>query len=460
MNDEVVELYLDDIIPNRFQPREVFNDQALKELAISIREHGVIQPIIVRKFGEKYEIIAGERRYKASTMAGLTKIPAIVRNLDDKESSKVALIENLQRRDLTPIEEARTYQKILDLDEMTQEDLAKTMGKSQSAVSNKLRLLSLPDEVQEALLKEEISERHARSLLNVNDRKTQVDLLKEIIANKMTVRDLDSKIRELTGDTSGSSDEVTGGTANSVVEEKKEEINENIIPIDNNFPVNTASLFEKVDKSSNITTNDFNNSTNSAVSVNAESNIVDNNTSSNLTNVTESLFDSVPDSFNNVDNINYRNLNNDPTVVDINKIRENSTDLSPLINRNNDGSPNMNDLLSADRNNNIDTNINTNTSLFDSSDNRVEENNSNTLFNSSTQTSSLFNEPKTENNTSDLFYKTPLPNSVNDNANAIKSVVEDVKKTIIKNQNNGCRISFDELELDKEIQLIVRFYKD
>ena len=91
-NDQVVQLYLDDIIPNRFQPREVFNDQALKELAISIREHGVIQPILVRKFGEKYEIIAGERRYKASTMAGLTKIPAIVKNLDDKESSKVALI--------------------------------------------------------------------------------------------------------------------------------------------------------------------------------------------------------------------------------------------------------------------------------------------------------------------------------------------------------------------------------
>ena len=217
-NSEVVQLYLDDIIPNRFQPREVFNDQALKELAISIREHGVIQPILVRKFGEKYEIIAGERRYKASTMAGLTKIPAIVKNLDDKESSKVALIENLQRRDLTPIEEARTYQKILDLDEMTQEELAKTMGKSQSAVSNKLRLLSLPDEIQEALLKEEISERHARSLLNVEDKNVQLDLLKEIVNNKMTVRELDSKIKKLSSDGS-SEDETTGGS--SVVNEIK-----------------------------------------------------------------------------------------------------------------------------------------------------------------------------------------------------------------------------------------------
>ena len=217
MENEVVQLYLDDIIPNRFQPREVFDDQALKELAVSIREHGVIQPILVRKFGEKYEIIAGERRYKASTMAGLTKIPAIVKNLDDKESSKVALIENLQRRDLTPIEEARTYQKILDLDEMTQEQLAKTMGKSQSAVSNKLRLLSLPDEIQEALLKEEISERHARSLLNVSDRNAQIDLLKEIVSTKMTVRELDSRIKKLNGDSEEStSTDVTGGTTNNL----------------------------------------------------------------------------------------------------------------------------------------------------------------------------------------------------------------------------------------------------
>ena len=195
--EEVVMLYLDDIIPNRFQPREVFEDNALKELAVSIKEHGVIQPIIVRKIGEKYEIIAGERRYKASTMVGLTQIPAIVKNMDDKESSKVALIENLQRKDLTPIEEARTYQKILDLDSMTQEELAKTMGKSQSAVSNKLRLLTLPEEVQDALLHEEISERHARSLLNLNNPRQQVELLRKIISARMTVRDLDKEIKQM-----------------------------------------------------------------------------------------------------------------------------------------------------------------------------------------------------------------------------------------------------------------------
>ncbi len=117
---EVVYLYLDDIIPNRFQPREVFDEKALKELAVSIKEHGVIQPIIVRRANGKYEIIAGERRYKASALAGATKIPSIIRDLDDKEAAKVALLENLQRKNLNAIEEARTYQKILELDQMTQ----------------------------------------------------------------------------------------------------------------------------------------------------------------------------------------------------------------------------------------------------------------------------------------------------------------------------------------------------
>lgn len=195
--DEVVYLHLDDIIPNRFQPREVFEERALKELAVSIKEHGVIQPIIVRSVNGKYEIIAGERRYKASALAGLTKIPAIIRNLDDKESSKVALLENLQRRNLNPIEEARTCQKILELDQLTQEELAKTLGKSQSAIANKLRLLSLPDDIQDALLKEQISERHARALLNVPDIKKQKDLLKKIINNKMSVRMLEEEINAM-----------------------------------------------------------------------------------------------------------------------------------------------------------------------------------------------------------------------------------------------------------------------
>lgn len=224
-NNEIVYLYLDDIIPNRFQPREIFDDEALKELAISIKEHGVIQPIIVRQVNNKYEIIAGERRYKAATMAGLTKIPAIVKDLDDKESSKVALIENLQRKDLTPIEEARTYQKILDLDNMTQEALAQTMGKTQSAVSNKLRLLALPDEVQDALLKEQISERHARSLLNVPNKNDQIRLLEKVISSRMTVKELDKEIKMLTDQGNSGQEDITKVPSNfNLFNEKKDDI--------------------------------------------------------------------------------------------------------------------------------------------------------------------------------------------------------------------------------------------
>ena len=195
--NKVVYLRLDDIIPNRFQPREVFDETGLEELADSIREHGVIQPIIVRQMGDKYELIAGERRSKATAMAGLTTIPAIIRNMDDKESAKVSLLENLQRKNLSAIEEARTYKRILELDNMTQDDLAKTMGKSQPLIANKLRLLSLTDEVQEALLNDQISERHARSLLNLTNGNEQIEMLQRIIMQRMTVRELDNEIKKL-----------------------------------------------------------------------------------------------------------------------------------------------------------------------------------------------------------------------------------------------------------------------
>lgn len=199
LEKEVFELNINDIMPNRFQPREIFDEQALNELALSIKEHGVIQPIIVRKIGDKYEIIAGERRYRASQLAGKTTIPALVRDIDDKETAKIALLENLQRSDLTPIEEAKTYQTILKLDNITQEELAANLGKSQSTVANKLRLLNLAEEVQTALLNKQISERHARSLLNVPNVEDQKKLLNQVIMNRLTVRQLDDEIMALTG---------------------------------------------------------------------------------------------------------------------------------------------------------------------------------------------------------------------------------------------------------------------
>ena len=199
MENEIMYLKLDDIIPNRFQPRQIFDEKALQELADSIKQHGVIEPIIVRPISNKFEIVAGERRYKASALAGLTKIPAIVKVMDDKESSIVAFIENAQRKDVSAIEEARTTERILKTNNMTQEELAKELGISQSTLANKLRLLTLPVEVQESLMKNEISERHARSLLSVKDEKKQIELLNKIKEKRMTVRELDSEIKMMNG---------------------------------------------------------------------------------------------------------------------------------------------------------------------------------------------------------------------------------------------------------------------
>ena len=185
MESNVQKVNIDLIIPNRFQPRLNFEEKALQELAASIKEHGIIQPIVVRRLGDKYEIIAGERRYKAATMAGLTEVPVIISNLDDKQSALVAVAENVQRKNLSSIEEALSYKKIIDKNKITQEELAKRMGVSQSAVANKLRLLNLSKKVQNALLTEKISERHARSLLQLPTHEKQDEVLDEVIAKRI-----------------------------------------------------------------------------------------------------------------------------------------------------------------------------------------------------------------------------------------------------------------------------------
>lgn len=224
---KVINLNIDDILPNRFQPRIKFSENAINELAESIKLHGVIQPIVVRKISDKYEIIAGERRYKASVMAGKTTIPAIVTTLDDRNSAEVALIENVQRQDLTPIEEAISYKKILDMGYINQEELGSKLGKKQSTIANKLRLLNLNDEVQEALMENKISERHARSLLKLDD-KAQVMMLNRIINERLTVRKTDEEIAKLL--------ENNEGTQKELKDEKGEKEMNNDILRDFNIP--------------------------------------------------------------------------------------------------------------------------------------------------------------------------------------------------------------------------------
>ena len=200
--EKILQVPIEDIIPNRFQPRLAFDDASLKDLAASIKQHGIIQPLVLRRINDKYEIIAGERRYKAAKMAGLAAVPAIISNLSDSASAEVAIVENVQRKDLSAIEEARSYQILLDKGYMTQEELAKKMGLSQSAISNKLRLLTLDESVQDAVIKEQISERHARSLLKIKNKDMQKQLLNKIITERLTVKQLEDEIKKIIGNTS------------------------------------------------------------------------------------------------------------------------------------------------------------------------------------------------------------------------------------------------------------------
>lgn len=197
-NEEVVQVAIEKIVPNRYQPRTVFDDAKIEELARTIHTHGVIQPIVIRKMDDdKYEIIAGERRFRAMTKLKWTEVPAIVRNLSDKETASIALIENLQREELTAIEEAVAYQKLLKLHELTQEALAQRLGKGQSTVANKLRLLKLPEEIQQAIMDKRLSERHARSLMQIKDEEIQIKLMSESIENHWNVKQLEEKVNNI-----------------------------------------------------------------------------------------------------------------------------------------------------------------------------------------------------------------------------------------------------------------------
>ena len=193
-NDVVVQLPLSDIDVNINQPRKNFDDKALKELSDSIKVHGVIQPIIVVKMGERYMIIAGERRYRASKLAGLTSIPAIVKNYTKSEIAEVSLLENLQREDLNPMECARAMKKLMEDFGWTQEKVADRLGKSRPVVANTIRLLNLEPEVIEMIEQGKISAGHARSLVAVTDKKAQIKLAKQVCDKKLTVRDLEKAV--------------------------------------------------------------------------------------------------------------------------------------------------------------------------------------------------------------------------------------------------------------------------
>src|SRR5690625_4327529 len=194
--DDVVQLKVEEIVPNEYQPRTQFDDEKIKELAQTLQTHGMIQPIVVRKKDEnKYEVIAGERRLRAAKSLGWETISAIIRELSDTETASLALIENIQREELSVIEEAQAYSMLLEMHELTQEALAQRLGKSQSTVANRLRLLSLPDNIQDGLLHKKITERHARSLMTLKTTEEQVEYYEKVIEQGLTVRELDDLIK-------------------------------------------------------------------------------------------------------------------------------------------------------------------------------------------------------------------------------------------------------------------------
>ena len=211
-NDSIVELSLDELRANPYQPRKNFDDDALNELAASIKEHGVFQPIIVKKSIKGYEIIAGERRVRASKLAGKTTIPAIIKDFSDDEMMQIALLENLQRENLTAIEEAKAYKNIIETMNITQDELARKVGKSRSHVTNILGLLKLPVSVQDMVLFNKLSMGHARVLSKLDDQDRIEDLANKIIDEDLSVRELESMIYD--------------NNTTKVTNEKKEKNNE------------------------------------------------------------------------------------------------------------------------------------------------------------------------------------------------------------------------------------------
>lgn len=193
--NEIIYVQSDQIKPSPFQPREDFDQQSLEELSQSIKEKGVIQPILVRRKGDDYELIAGERRLRAIKLLGITQIPVIIKEVEDQDSLEISLIENIQRQDLNPIEEGRAYQYLIDKFQLTQEKLSEILGKARVSVTNTLRLLKLPQEIQEEIKKGRLSFAHGRALLEIEDANLQRRLAQQVINQGLSVRELENLIK-------------------------------------------------------------------------------------------------------------------------------------------------------------------------------------------------------------------------------------------------------------------------
>jgi ParB family chromosome partitioning protein len=196
INSSVTELKITELEANQNQPRRFFDDQALQELSGSIKEHGVVQPIIVRKLDDSYQIVAGERRWRAARLAGLKTVPVIIKDYSNVQVMQIALIENLQRQDLNSIEEALAYKSLIEEHDMTQERISEKIGKSRSAIANTLRLLNLPEEIKNMVVHGKISAGHARALLTIEDKNKQLEIAQKIVEQQLNVRDIEKLVMQ------------------------------------------------------------------------------------------------------------------------------------------------------------------------------------------------------------------------------------------------------------------------
>lgn len=196
MNNEIININIDKVIPNIYQPRKYFNEDAIEELSQSIKQYGIIQPLTVRRMGESFELVAGERRLRAAKLANLESVPCNVIDITDSESAEIALLENLQREDLNYIEEAEAYYNLISDHNFTQDELAKRMGKKQSTIANKLRLLKLSAEVRTICLQNKLTERHARALLTVPTEQLQLKIVQKVIKDSLNVKNTEDLINK------------------------------------------------------------------------------------------------------------------------------------------------------------------------------------------------------------------------------------------------------------------------
>ena len=429
MEKEVLILNIDDVLPNRFQPRIKFKEENINELAESIKEHGVIQPIVVRKISDKYEIIAGERRYKASILAGKTTIPAIVTDLDDKNSAEVALIENVQRQNLTPIEEAISYKKILDMGYINQTDLAEKLGKTQSTIANKLRLLNLDEEVQEALLNEKISERHARSLLKL-DKNKQVEMLNRIISERMTVRKTDEEINKILNNNSEEKQEVNIPSLNKV-DENNSEIEVLNFDLDEQESSKENEL-EKTMEIPPITEKEVNNTMNENQNINSIPEL-NNQVQDNNFNTENVLNNQVQDNNFNTENVlNNQVQNNNINIENISnsQVQDNSFNTENISNNQVQNSNISNENILNNQNNNINEIPSVNS--FNNQEIPVE--NQNNTFNNNTINVPNLNKQDLNNN------QIEVPNVMKQESNNNVSEISDNPSQNLSNTENQFNI--------------------